>query len=232
MGKRPDPPKEEKAPAYMTMYSALWCIMLAFFVVLMTLGRQKSDKYKKGIGAVKNAFGVRGGMGMMEYWRKASDGQGDNNPNPPDEQEEGDVVGHFKGMLWKEGLSNVSILKTEFDDRGISITIDTPIEFVTNSAVLGREACAFLSRMGGVFYNMPGFEITVQDLTMREKDTDDRNLLLAIERASAVTRYLQDEARIPADRIIAVGFSNRKYLTALKSDPRDQALIFSLRKLN
>ena len=80
MGKRPEPPKESMAPAYFVQYSALWCLLLAFFITLLTLGSQKTAKFKVGMGFLRDAFGFYGWLGFLPYWRKLSQGSGDNCP--------------------------------------------------------------------------------------------------------------------------------------------------------
>ena len=75
MGKRPDPPKEASAPSYFVQYAALWCLMLAFFVVLLSMGHQRTAEFKSGMGMIRDAFGLKGGMGILAFWRKASAGR-------------------------------------------------------------------------------------------------------------------------------------------------------------
>jgi hypothetical protein len=230
MSKRPEPPKEAMAPAYFVQYAALWCLMLAFFVVLLSMGHQKTAEFKSGLGAIRDAFGLKGGLGMMPFWRKSTEGHGDNNPSTSKPKEKGDIIGNFKGMLWKEGLSSVDILQTKFDDRGVSITINTPVKFQDGSAALSREDRGFLSRMGTILFNLPDTVITVECLM--NEGAGDADLLQATQRSTTITRYLMDECKIPENRIDSVGYSDHRYLTALKSNQWNQAVIFSIRKLN
>ncbi|HBA84882.1 MAG TPA: hypothetical protein DCZ95_12380 [Verrucomicrobia bacterium] len=231
MSKKPEPPKEPQAPAYFVQYAALWCLMLAFFVVLLSMGHERTADFKAGVGAIRDAFGLKGGLGMMAFWRKSTSGLGDNNPTAirKKKEEEGDIVGNFKGMLWKEGLSSVDILQTQFDDRGISITLSTPLRFASKSAVLDREMRSFLNRIGTIFFAMPDTVITIGCLTDDGADNDD--LLRAAERSTAITRYFIDECMIPGTRLDAVGYSHHTYLQGLNSNQWSQAVIFSIRKL-
>ena len=230
MGKRPDPPKEASAPAYFIQYAALWCIMLAFFVVLLTMGHERTDAFKAGVGFIRDAFGLKGGLGMLPFWRRSVEGQGDNSPILKKKPEEGDIIGNFKGLLWKQGLSSVAILQTEFDDRGVSITVDTPIAFSPDSAVLNRDACVFLSRIGTLFVNLPGSLITVSCLTTNQAD-DNANLLLAAERVAAITRYLKEQSRIGGDRLEAVAFAHDRYFQSVKWTNANRSVLFTIRKL-
>ena len=230
MGKKVEPPKEAGVPAYFVQYAALWCLMLAFFVVLLSMGHERTAEFKSGMGLIRDAFGLKGGFGMMQYWRKSSQGYGDNNPQSSKSKEDGDIIGYFKGMLWKEGLSSVSIMQTRFDDRGISITLASPLNFDTNSAVLGRDAQLFLNRMGGVFYNLTEAVVTVECLDTQGRE--DARSLLATERAVAISRYLRDECQLPGNRIEAIGYSHQKYLTALGTNQPGQVVLFSIRKIN
>ncbi|MFH0878846.1 MAG: flagellar motor protein MotB [Lentisphaerota bacterium] len=233
MGKRPEPPKESSAPAYFVQYAALWCLMLAFFITLLTLGSQKSAKFKVGMGLLRDAFGLKGGLGLLPYWRKLTSGSGDNNPavQKVKPEDAGDVVSYFKGMLWKEGLSSVSILHTEADDRGISIYVEAPLQFATNSATLDRDTRGFLSRIGTLFYNLPNTVITVNCLVTNSA-SDNANLLLAAERVSAISRYLQEQCQIPRRQLDAVAYSHDRYLGQLKWTNENRSILFSIRKLN
>ncbi len=230
MGKKPEPPKEAGAPVYFVQYSALWCLMLAFFVVLLSMGHERTAAFKSGMGFIRDAFGLKGGLGMLQFWRKTTQGHGDNNPSVKKPKEEGDVIGFFKGMLWKEGLSSVTILQTRFDERGVSITLATPVKFEDESASLDRDSQQFLSRLGAVLFNVP--EMVIGVYCMETAGEEEARSLLATERSAAITRYLQDEARLPANRLEAVGYAHQKYLTALGTNPVEQVVLFSLRKMH
>ncbi len=224
------PQEPEGAPAYFVQYAALWCIMLAFFVVLLTLGHDRTDAYKTGIGYIRDAFGLKGGLGMLDFWRKATEGQGDAKPTTAKPPEDGDLIGHFRGMLWKEGLSSISILRTEFDDLGVRITVDTPIEFAPDDAVLNRRTQDFLNRIGTVIYNLPDCIVAVNSYA-HGRGSDEQDLLLAAERSTAIARYLQGPCRIPPRRVESLAYSHERYLAPLGESQTNQAVQLAIRKI-
>ena len=233
MGRKVEMPKESLAPAYFVQYAALWSLLLAFFITILTMGKTKNSEFKSGVGFIRDAFGMKGGLGMLPFWRKASSSQSDEaSPiQTPESEEPGDLIGFVKGLLWKEGLSSISILRTEVDDRGVNVMLKTPIVFPPGSALLNQDTQKFLNQMGGIFYNLPKTVISINCLTM-DSGSEERDLFLASERAAAVARYLKETCRIPGSRIDAVGYSHARYLGALGSNVVDQAVLFSIRKVN
>jgi hypothetical protein len=233
MGRKIEKPKDPQAPAYFVQYAALWCIMLAFFVVLLTMGHERTNAYKAGVGFIRDAFGLKGGLGMFIFWRKSTEGRGDQLPQPQrlKQDEKGDLVAYVKGMLWKEGLSSVSILHTEFDDRGVSVTIAAPVQFVEDSAVLDRPSCQFLSRVGGIFYNLPDCVFTVM-CTVTNAGGADADLRLATQRSAAVVRFFNEQCRIARSQLDATGFSHDRYLRKMSADGRINPVLLSIRKIN
>ena len=232
-------PKEEEkeepegAPAYMGQFTALMTLLLAFFICLLTMGQERISQYQAGFGEIRDAFGLKGGFGIFQFWRKGGEGQGDDNPSVKQEDEgqgddDGDLVGYLEGTLWREGLLKISIIHTEFDNRGVTVTMSTPIEFRPGSAVLDREIRHFLNRVGIIFFNLPSSKLTVYALT-QSLNSEDENQLLSIERAAAVTRYLEEKFRIPRSRVDAIGYAHTNYLHG-DQDERNDRVLFSLRK--
>lgn len=233
--KKREPPKEELAPAYMVMYSALWCIMLAFFVTVLSMGHQKADEFKKGIGEIRNAFGVEGGFGLLQFMRgHRMDESGarleSRRPDSQDEQDErAALIGFFKNMLWREGLAGVSILDVRVDSLGANVILQTPIEFEEGDAGLSVEARKFLNKIGTLFYNRPDFSVEVMSMSVPPAG-DGENIVPALERASAVTRYLMEEGRIPSARLVSLGYGSTRFLNYLPDTKVSQVMLFSVRK--
>ena len=228
-------PKEEQAPAYMVMYSSLWCIMLAFFVSVLSMGRQRTDDFKKGVGEIRNAFGVEGGFGLLQFMRghrmDESGAQLESRRRDSDEEqdERAALIGFFKNMLWREGLSSVAILDVRVDSLGANVILQTPIEFAEGDAGLSVEARKFLNKIGTLFYNRPDLSVEVMGMTVPpSKDAND--IVPALERASTVSRYMTEECRIPAERLVALGYGSTRFMEYLPDTKVSQVLLFSVRK--
>ncbi len=226
-------PADAEAPAYFVQYAALWCLMLAFFVTLLSLGTQKSAQYKEGMGAIKNAFGIEGGFGLLPYSRghnadESSDSAIDSfKSDIRRSDQKADLVGYFKNMLWKEGLSSVSILKIQVDELGARIALQTPIEFVPGRAVLDVDTRKFLNKIATIFYTRPDLQLSISTL-VRDLPTTDENLMMAMERSGAVARYLQEVCRISPDRLDIMGYNDTRYLSYLPDLTIRQAVLFNV----
>jgi flagellar motor protein MotB len=215
----------------MVLYSSLMALLLAFFVTLLTMGQEKTAKFKEGVGEIRDAFGLRGGFGILNYWKSISQWLASDYPEVSQEEKaEASLVGYLKGVLWREGLNESFILKIEYDELGESVMMSTPISFTEDNAFLSRDARWFLNRMGAVFYNLPDCSVTVSCLVNTENPTNAvENELLAVERAVAVTRYLTEKVKIPASRLLPVGFAYDRYLVPQEAE---EAVYFMIRRKN
>ncbi len=218
-------PKEEQAPAYFVMYAALWCIMLAFFVTMLTMGKQRVAEFREGLGEIRNQFGTRGGFGLFPYWRNY-DKQKSGFMNYRFETKEGEFIGYLKGMLWKEGLSSSSILKIDMQEDSVTIYLMTPLVFLPGSSMLSNANKSYLSRIAGLFYNRTDLLISIYALLDNEKGN---NTVLATRRAAVVSRYLSDVCLVARDRLTAVGYASKRYLDFIDSGVKE-CVIFVIKK--
>jgi chemotaxis protein MotB len=211
--------EEDEAPGYMVLYSSLMSLLLAFFVTMLAMGQERTAQFKTGVGQIRDAFGLRGGFGVLPYWRSMSQWLASDYPKvTKEEDQDAKLIGYLKGVLWREGLDESFILDIEYDRMGATIIMRTPIKFGVGNAFLERDSRWFLNRMGGVFYNLPEALITVSCLVEtsgREAEDDRADEYLAIERAVAVNRYLIDEVKISEERLQAVGYAHERYLRRL-----------------
>ena len=235
MGKRPEPEEEMEAPGYMVLYSSLMALLLAFFVTLLSMGAEATGKFNDGIGDIRDAFGLRGGFGILSYWKSISQWLANDFPEvtqkeEDEKDEEANLVGYLKGVLWREGLNESFIIRIDYDDMGETVMMATPITFSDDNAFLGRDDRWFLNRMGAVFYNLPECGVTVSCLVNTEDpDKMEDNQRLAVERAVAVTRYLIQEIKIPASRLLPVGYADERYLDPPETE---EAVFFLIRSIN
>jgi chemotaxis protein MotB len=230
----PKPPKEDQAPAYMTMYASLWCIMLAFFVTLLSMGQQRTEEFKEGLGQIQNAFGREGGFGLLQFMRghrmtRPGANLDSRREDTADPQDRAELIGFFKNMLWREGLSSVAILDVKVDSGGANVILQTPIEFQADYANLSMEDRKFLNKIGAIFYNRSDLSIRV-DCYTRPSEDDSNDMILALERASAVTRYLAGECRISENRLSSLGYGSTRFMLYLPETNIQQTVVFSVRK--
>ena len=216
------------------MYAALWCIMLAFFVSVLSMGHQRSDDIRKGVGEIRNAFGTEGGFGLLQFLQghrmdesgASVESRRSDTAEEPDEKAA--LIGFFKNMLWREGLSSVSILDVRVDSLGGCVVLQTPIEFPIGDAGLSAESRKFLNKIGTLFYNRP--DLTVEVVGMAVPPAGSSDIVPALERAAAVTRYLSEECRIPSSRLSSLGYGSTRFMSYLPDTNVLQTVLFSVRK--
>lgn len=232
--KKIKPPKEEQAPAYMSSYAALWCIMLAFFCSLLTLAEERAEKFRDGMGAVRNAFGRESGFGVLPFLRgfrvRADafiESRRHDLDEPPDE--DAALVGFFRNMLWREGLSSVAILEVEVDDSGGRVLLHTPVQFYEGDAGLTPEARDFLNKLGGIFHTRRELSIRVDALVASDAG-DEEPELLALRRSSTIVRYLNEECRIARGRLSSLGYPSTRYMPFLPDTNVAQVVLFSVKR--
>lgn len=227
MAKKKDPPEEDGAPAYMAQFTALMTILLAFFICMLTMGQQKASQYKKqGYGFIKNAFGAKGGLGLMGYWRTVQK----NFPKVPESVPEDDdgMQAYVKGAFTSGAFDAEEISRTDVQNRGYSIRIITPVIFDKDSAALSIESRKYLERVGGILSNMDEHMLTVSCYQSTGNPVKDR--LIAAKRAAVVVRYLQDRCNVPPGRLRGIGYAHSKYLGDLGDNMKNQAVMFFIRK--
>ncbi|OVE76283.1 hypothetical protein BVX97_01570 [bacterium E08(2017)] len=229
MGKARKPPEEEGAPAYMAQYTALMTILLAFFICMLTMGEEKASEFQsRGMGYIKDAFGLKGGLGLLNYWkaimRKFPETRYDE-----EKDKDRHLLGYQKGAFQAEQLDAEGILKMEMQDWGYSVRIKTPLTIGEKSVVLDKEARSFLDKVGGVFYNLPGYVITACCYESRNEDNEE-NLRKASKSAATVTAYLEGKCGIPRERLNSIGYSSSRYLGDNGNSNPDQGVVFFIRK--
>lgn len=233
MGKEVKKPKEELAPAYFVQYSALWCIMLGFFVMLLSLGKTQMGPGADGLGDVRDAFGAGGGLGLLPFARNVLFGRGDGGASSfrireSAPQEIAEVDGYIRGMLWQKGLSSLSMVTVMSADNISKVILQVPVSFRGNEH-LGPESVKFLEMLGEVLLDLHqyDFEVMVVEDEGHDPSIRQRNAML---RSAVVTRFLIDISSMPVERISAVGFSDSRYVDAYGMEHVKGHVLISIEK--
>lgn len=225
-------PKEEGAPAYMAQYTALMTILLAFFICMLTMGQQKEAEYKRaGYGQIRDAFSLKGGMGILPYMRAVMGSYPHLGEGP--EIEEADSLGYRKGAFEARQLDADGITECNLAYQSRAVRLATPVMFPPGRWDLNRDARAFLHTMGRVFYNLPDTLLTVCCFQQDDGASGISSQLLAARRAATVVRYLESECDIGSERLRNLGYSHDRYLTTEDQDSTEaeaQKLVFLVQK--
>lgn len=221
MGKKNE---EEGAPAYMAQFTALMTLLLAFFICLLTLGQRRTADFRSGVGQIKDAFGVRGGQGVLPFFL-------------PSRRHYPEGGGEISDDAYLQGFKKGSFVDGQFDQSrdvaivmegmGDNIVIPTPIRFPAGDAVLVDASRQFLDQIGVVFFGLPEHRIDVVGLDRGEDGSFD----LASRRAASVVRYLHEEGGITGSRLRAIGTKSDRFIDLEESDAQDVEIVLMIHRL-
>lgn len=233
MGKTVKKPKENLAPAYFVQYSALWCVLLGFFVMLLSLGNSQMGPGFEGLGEVKDAFGTNGGVGLMEFAKNVVFGRNNgssssfrirqNSSNQPSGMD-----GYIRGLLKKQGLDISNIVLLETDD-GMKVQIRVPIEFQVNGE-LTKESDTFITRISNVFIDLRQYKFEVIALYTSEEEDNETCQRIALLRSARVARSLKDKAKLTLDCVRAVGYSDSRFIEGYGTEPVSECVIITIQQ--
>ena len=233
--------KEEEqpagAPAYMSLYSTLMTLLMAFFVVLCTMGTFGGERFDRAATSMNKWFTVlpSGGFGMLSQ-KSASIGR---------------VAPHFKMGAPKvtailggtevesalkstieEGVQDLQVLY--FRDGSILINVPDRIFFERGSTILRQQSFAFLNKLLTLLADHP-YKITVRghtDNTFEPGNIYASNWELSVLRASRIIRYLNERGGIDFEYLLNEGFAgNRPIFLADDQLHRNRRIEFLLEKL-
>ncbi len=225
--RKTEPPEELGAPMYMVQYTSLMALLLSFFVMLQTMGQKKTHRFNEGVGHIRNALGMKGGFGMLPYWRAVVGRMGGSYPKvEPEIEQDRDFVGFLKGTLWRSGLHDTSIVRVDVRPTGTEVVLTTPIAFAPGEAHVPLDARRFLDRVGAVFYDLEDCGLIVSCVVRTGSDEAQRHFL-AVERAAAVARYLEDRFGEGLGGVRCMGFAYGRYTGYVDND---EAVMFVLQK--
>lgn len=233
MARKVKKPKEDLAPAYFVLYSALWCVLLGFFVMLLSLGNSRMGPGAEGLGDVRDAFGSSGGVGLLSFARNAVFGRNDGGSssfrirqNSPGQAAE--IDGYVRGLLSRQGLSDLSSIVLVQSETGSKVLLKIPVGFLDREQ-LDRNSVKVLEQLAEVFIDLRDYDIEVMAVCDDEAGGDDgqRKTML---RASVVARFLADAAALSPDRLRAVGYSDPRFVGRHGMEPVKGCVLISIQR--
>jgi len=205
MGKKPD---EGGAPAYMGLFTSLMTVLLAFFILLVAMADSQDAGFYHGVGSVQNTYGIKGGLGVMNFARKA----GDKGMLGVTEEEEDKNAS--KQLLFNPegdgGFGTVDIDGINELEKGVFISVFIPHAFEKGSAKIEPKSklADYLKKMSIGFYRVK------EDIVIRSYAQDGgnktENQLLATKRANAMMKFLNSKG-IKYNRLTSIGYNYDRY---------------------
>ncbi len=161
-------------PAYMASYTDMMMTLLAFFILLNTLQKQRQSGFDAGVGEVREAMGIKGGQGLQKYLYFG--GGGGHTPNP-DEVEDGEEATHEKLLKDEGGEGNND---ADIDKKATNkyLKMKLPYSFESKKTDLSKDFKDYLKKVGLIFA-LRDYKITVKYYSNDNNDSEmDTNLSL------------------------------------------------------
>ena len=199
--------KELDTLGWMTTFTNLMILLLAFFIVLVTLGTIDQNKKQKAFASLLGSFGFKTGGQSILGSEDATDITMAGTPM-------------VKGETAFENLNNITLanglqseIKIQKEAQRIIIAIDSRVLFNFRSNKIQQKSVKFLSELSDFLKNGQGLielrGYTDPAETILDPDPTRKAVYLSIKRSLAVMHFFIDNAKIPANRIVAHGFGSR-----------------------
>jgi len=208
--------KPEGSPQYMGLFTSLMTVLLAFFIILNSMADVQESGFNSGIGDVKNAFGLTGGVGIMKFNLRIV-GNGVIKEAAEHMDPYGEVGFHEETMKGEGGPGNIDQPIEDFN-KAIYLRIKIPYKFQKGSYSISTEMAGFfdLVGMGFELFDLK-FDVRVfckenrLDKTIPKIEAIKADETLAIKRAFFILLYMQQDSGISYQKMNAIGYGNTRY---------------------
>ncbi|MFZ5587672.1 MAG: OmpA/MotB family protein [Thermodesulfobacteriota bacterium] len=213
-------------PPWMATFSDLCCLLLTFFVLLLTFANMDIQKFREMLGSVQQAFGVQT-LVKGEYQAVApkqapaaagdSQGGGFRSTAPSLTQgsltesasaaEAEDMAKQVRDLAQKAGMGDM--VEVSSGSRGVRLRVKGKILFDSGQANLLEGAKKLLDGIAQVMHRH-SYYLTVEGHTDSAPISTAQypsNWELSAARAAAVLRYLAHKG-VPESRVSAIGYAS------------------------
>ena len=216
------PPCDEGAPAWMATFADLAILLMTFFVLLLSFANMDIVKFRQMAGSVKDAFGTQ--VETPGVYEERSDTMitvqlSEEEDRTIDMMQMGERI---RKTVEDQELEDKTEIK--INDDGVTLTVDGTFMFDGGSAKLKPEFEKFLGEIAQIIeeHDYPLAIEGHSDNIPIKSPIYPSNWELSSSRATAVLRYLIDKYKIPAKRLMAVGYSDTRPLVA-NDTPKNRA---------
>ena len=200
------------APAWMALYATLMTLLMAFFVVLSTMGTFGGHKFHKAAVSLKRAFTIypSGGFGML---KKKSASVGSVKPHFKVRPTKmvvklaGSEVEKTLKNTVEEGVQDIQVIYLE--DGSVLLKIPEVTFFDRGTAVVKKSSFEFLNNIIRLFKDQP-YNIVVSghtDEILEPGFLYSSNWELSAMRSANIVRYLHENGKIEYNVLRPVGYS-------------------------
>ena len=214
MPKRPQPPGDEGAPAWMVTFSDLTTLLLTFFVLLLSFANMDIVKFREMLGSIKDAFGVQVKRQEAEYVAFSPSPYEKKSDLTKDEEFVLGMVLRIRSLFEADketkGLVEIAVVKDK-----VLLRVRNSIMFKPGSAKLLPQAYPILNKIIKILEenNVDLKVIGHTDDTPVERGPYPSNWELSAARAGAVVRYIITHSKvIKPTRLQAIGLADTRPL--------------------
>ena len=198
---------ETGTPAWMLTYGDLMCLLLCFFVLLLSFSEMDRNKYRIVSGSMKNAFGIQRKKPIFDSPR------GQKMISKEFDQaivlaKVRDVIDPIKQQLEEDFRDFKASVEITAVDKEVTIRMLGEATFSSGQAKLKKEFAPLLLKIGEVLNKTRG-DIIIAGHTDNVPLTGGpygSNLGLSMARARAVAEYLLKSTSIDPKRLSTMGF--------------------------
>ena len=198
---------EEGAPGWMVTFGDMMCLLLCFFVLLVSFSTMDVIKYRSLVGSLRSAFGSQHAVvTSVTAGRVATISLGESQPGKTsltDEELENELV----AAVETEGMTGKATLHRT--DKGIVLRVRRNILFEPGTAMLLPDAMPLLKKVALVcryFTRKIYIEGHTDNFPIRSEHYPS-NWELSSARASSVVRYLTDVELLAPEKFVASGLA-------------------------
>ncbi len=211
-------PDRENLERWLLTYADLITLLLAFFIILYSMSKIDTEKFREVTGALRNVFRGTGPPDLLA-----------DSPFVDDELGDGDIKLGDLVMLKLEietklkGLGLANNIMTTLDRRGLIIRVSESAFFDLGSAELRLEAEEILHLIAGFLLRIPNhirIEGHTDNLPIKTSKYPS-NWELSVNRATICVRYLIVKHGFPPERISALGYGEYRPI-ASNETPEDR----------
>jgi chemotaxis protein MotB len=199
--------EQNGAPAWICTFADLMCLLVCFFVLILSFSVMDQRTFVKVAGSLERAFGIQRKGPLVE--------------NPRHEQkvalnfESVPLEGRFQRALMEAVDDEIKsgLLEIEQEEDGLVIRVGEGAAFSSGSAEIEPDFMPFLDKLGRVAVELNA-EVTVSghtdDQPLGEDAPFTSNWSLSAFRAVKVVEYLGGRFEIQSQRLIAIGYADSR----------------------
>jgi chemotaxis protein MotB len=198
--------EELNANAWMMTFTNLIILLLAFFIIMVTMSVRDERKKRLAWNSLTGSFGFKtGGLAVIGS-RKG----GDITINESPIMKQDLALTKLQNAAFSNGFG--SDVKVTREAERIIIRFSNRVIFDRGSSTIPQKSTKFLAEMSAVLKDGPGL-IELRGYadhadTVFDPDPSYKSMYLSTKRALAVLHFMKDKGKIPVDRLVAHGFGN------------------------